>query len=87
MTTKNYTGKYANGYNPYSNATSLSDETKNNIKDLYSGGYEADKYKEKYEEINSKRPDKLSLIHILLRMGRRLNRREERTENCRENHQ
>ena len=58
MTTKNYTGKYANGYNPYSNATSLSDETKNNIKDLYSGGYEADKYKEKYEEINSKRPDK-----------------------------
>ena len=27
MTTKNYTGKYANGYNPYSNATSLSDET------------------------------------------------------------
>ena len=58
MTTKNYTGKYANGYNPYSNATSLSDETKNNIKDLYNGGYEADKYKEKYEEINSKRPDK-----------------------------
>ena len=25
---------------------------------MYSGGYEADKYKEKYEEINSKRPDK-----------------------------
>lgn len=56
ITTKNYNGRYENSYSPYSKSDSLSDETKNSIKDVYDYDYRSDVSDELYNEINSRKP-------------------------------
>ncbi len=56
ITTKNYTGKYANDYGPYSGAQSISNDTKKDLSDAYDYDYSSSVSRDKYDEVLSQRP-------------------------------
>lgn len=56
ITTKNYTGKYANDYGPYSGVQSVSNDTKKNISDALDEDYRQSVSRDRYEKVLSSKP-------------------------------
>lgn len=56
ITTKNYTGKYANDYGPYSGVQSVSNDTKKNISDALDEDYRQSVSRDRYEKMLSSKP-------------------------------
>ena len=56
LTTKNYSGKYANDYGPYSGAQSISSDTKKELSDALDEDYRSSVSSDRYEEVLSSKP-------------------------------
>lgn len=78
LTTKNYSGKYENS-GPYSNALSISGETKSELKEAYDRDYTNGVSKEKYDRISAERPAEYSSAYKE-QMERLLDRLENRED-------
>ena len=57
ITTKNYTGKYANDYGPYSGSQSIGNDIKKELSEAYDDDYRLSVSRDKYDDILSSKPD------------------------------